>query len=139
MLQLIYVSAATRPFTTLQLRDLLSGARTNNTRLDVSGFLLHQQGWFLQVLEGEPAAVEGLFERIGFDPRHGRVLTLSRREVTERNFGDWSMGFIDAAAARAPLPGFRASFALTDLAGDGAATKSIVDGFRDGRWRQVLR
>ena len=63
---------------------------------------------------------------------------LVRRDVEQRNFGDWSMGFVDAAASRTPLPGFRANVALTDLAGDSAATLRIVDGFRDGRSRQVL-
>ena len=78
MLQLVYASAANVPFTAEALRELLARARTTNTGLDVSGVLLHVDGSFLQVLEGEHEVVEKLLERVGRDretlarprPRH---------------------------------------------------------------------
>jgi hypothetical protein len=137
MLQLIYVSEALAPFSAVALRELLVKAREKNTPLGVSGFLLHKQGSFLQVLEGDAPVVEALIGRIGKDPRHRHVLILLRSEIAERNFGDWSMGFADASG-HAPLPGFRANHALADLAGDAAAVRTIVKSFSDGRWRRLL-
>jgi Sensors of blue-light using FAD len=94
---LVYVSAATRPFTKPELVELLAKAREKNTRLGLTGMLLYKDGDFLQVLEGEEAAVRALFGTIGQDPRHGRVMTLIDAPIAERQFRDWSMGFRNLA------------------------------------------
>jgi Sensors of blue-light using FAD len=135
MLQLVYVSAAAVPFNDASLRTLLARARSKNAAVDVSGMLLHQAGTFMQVLEGEARVVETVFERISRDPRHKRVVLLMRRE-TERNFADWSMGFVDVQGTAERLPGFRAIGNLNGLAGDTVAIQSVIAAFRDGRWRQ---
>lgn len=93
MISLVYVSAATHSFTPAELETLLEKSRVNNTRDGVSGVLLYRDGDFLQVLEGPEEAVRRTYERISRDPRHGRVIVLDDSEITERNFGAWSMGF----------------------------------------------
>jgi hypothetical protein len=142
LIQLIYVSAALKPFTPAELRELLGQARAKNQRLDVTGMLLYHQGSFLQMLEGPAATVNALFETIGKDKRHDKVLMLFRREVEARNFGEWSMGFTDIAAQSSSLPGFRDYFkthsSFLDLQGDRETVGRIVDGFRDGQWRQFM-
>ncbi|MEO8700343.1 MAG: BLUF domain-containing protein [Kofleriaceae bacterium] len=137
MLQLIYASGATKPFTAESLRTLLVAARTNNTGAGVSGMLLHVDGAFLQVLEGEAAVVEALYTRIGKDPRHARVVRLLAREVPERNFADWSMGFFDASGRATEIAGYRPTAGFSDLIGDPKQLLRIVDQFRDGRWRSL--
>jgi Sensors of blue-light using FAD len=142
LIQLIYASAATKLFTPAELRELLRLARAKNQRLDVTGMLLYHQGSFLQVLEGPPAAVNLLLETIEKDKRHDKVLLLLRREIEVRNFAEWKMGFVDVAAQSQSLPGFRdylkshASF--LDLQGDHKAVERVLDGFRDGQWRQHM-
>ncbi|MES2308187.1 MAG: BLUF domain-containing protein [Verrucomicrobiota bacterium] len=42
-IQLVYVSAATKPFSLIELRELLSKARKNNTSVGVTGLLLYHQ------------------------------------------------------------------------------------------------
>ena len=137
MNQLVYASTASVPFSAEALRMLLTKARERNTALDVSGMLLHVNGSFLQVLEGEPAALATLFDRISADPRHAHVLTLLRREIEARNFPDWSMGFFDASKRASSLLGYRATAGFADLVGDTSNILRVVADFRDGRWRSL--
>jgi len=100
--ELIYGSVQTRPFTPVKLSDLLAFSRARNQNLDVTGVLLHQTGVFVQVLEGDEKVVAALYERISRDPRHKNVAVFRRGPIQARQFGSWSMGFIelDATALR---------------------------------------
>lgn len=142
LIKLVYVSAATRPFTQPALRELLSKARTFNSSVNISGLLLYHERSFFQILEGEEENVTPLFAHIGLDPRHDRVLLLSKQEVEERNFGAWSMGFIDVDPMAAKLPGFlkllEAKSSFLELQGDTKLVAKLIDGFQEGRWRQNI-
>ena len=137
VIQLIYSSVAATPFSPEALRALLVRARARNTTADVSGMLLHVDGAFLQVLEGSAPVIDALFHRIGADPRHKRVLLLLSRDLPERNFPDWSMGFFDASGRGAALPGYRQTTGFADLVGDTAQIVRVIADFRDGRWRSL--
>jgi hypothetical protein len=142
LIQLIYVSAAAKPFTAAELRELLARARAKNERLEVTGMLLYHQGSFLQVLEGPVANVDPLLATIAEDGRHNRFLLLLRREIEARNFGDWKMGFVEVAAQAQALPGFRDYFkshaSFLELQGDPKMVERVLDGFHDGQWRQYI-
>jgi hypothetical protein len=94
LVNLIYGSSATNPMTEQELVDLLIAARAKNTRLNVTGMLLYRGGNFLQVLEGERHVVEDLYQTIRRDPRHRQVEFFAARDIRERLFTDWSMGFV---------------------------------------------
>ena len=94
MIEVIYASAEVQPFTATALAELLAKARKNNHALGVSGMLLHHNGSFLQVLEGPEPIVDALFTKIGKDPRHARMMIVKRRSISQRAFGEWSMGFV---------------------------------------------
>jgi hypothetical protein len=100
--ELIYGSVQTRPFTPVKLSELLTLARAHNQALDVTGVLLHQNGVFIQVIEGEDKVVSALFDRISRDQRHKNVAVFRRGPIQARQFAGWSMGFVelDAAALR---------------------------------------
>jgi hypothetical protein len=105
--QLLYVSSATEPFSKPAILELLKTSRVSNERAQLTGLLLYRDGNFLQVLEGEEAAVEGLFEKISADRRHGGLLRLLKGEIAEREFPAWSMAFRDLEdEALALEPGF---------------------------------
>lgn len=93
LIQLIYASSAVELFSKQQLVDLLHEARIHNKSADITGMLLYRDGNFLQVLEGEPEAVDALYQKILKDRRHTNILTISRREINSRIFHDWEMGF----------------------------------------------
>lgn len=133
--QLVYVSAAVKPFSVAELTALLSKARSRNTPNQISGVLLHQSGSFLQVLEGESEAVDATYTRISKDLRHGKVTLLLRQTIAKRNFSDWSMGFVDVSGKADLLPGFRKGMAFSDLVGNREALMKVVGEFRAGRWR----
>lgn len=90
MLQLLYISSARRN-ALVDLDQLLEQARFNNAREEITGLLYTDGKRFLQALEGPKTAVEDTFLRIIADPRHHALVLLSRREITRREFGDWSM------------------------------------------------
>lgn len=93
MYHIIYLSKAAYSLPDAQLQDLLEQARQNNATQHISGMLLHGNGQFFQVLEGEKEVVEALYERIKQDPRHHNVTTFASKEVKERSFADWGMAF----------------------------------------------
>ena len=138
--RLAYASAATKPFTANELRDLLLKARTNNSNLGITGLLLYHKRSFFQILEGAEEDVTPLFGVIGRDPRHERVVLLSKTVEEERSFGAWSMGFVDVDQAASKLPGFMrlldAKASFLDLRGDSRLLARLIDGFQEGRWRQ---
>lgn len=141
-LQLVYASAAKHTFTEEELAELLRISRENNAKIDVTGILLFLEGSFLQVLEGDPEAVTELYEIINLDLRHGKVILLTKREIEERGFAEWSMGYVNATGQAARLEGLfdilagRRDFA--ELADQHEALTAILDGFIDGKWRRTI-
>ncbi|MBA4761425.1 BLUF domain-containing protein [Sphingomonas sp.] len=121
MLQIMYISSAAH-CAPIDVAQILTVSRRNNARDGVTGFLYADGRRFLQVLEGPAEAVERAFVRIGADPRHRAVVTLSRREIEAREFGEWAMahrmsgGDTDALMAQiaerleAASPNVRATF-----------------------------
>ncbi len=142
LIQITYASAALVPFSQDDLNELLKKARVKNQSLDVSGLLLYHDGSFLQFLEGEVDAVQELYDTIEADKRHGEVKLLMRREIDERNFGDWKMGYMRVDAAL-DEDGFvdvlrSVSTAAVGLEGDAKSVEKVIEAFKDGRWRQKV-
>lgn len=114
---LVYVSSAVVPFSPPELVELLAASRRKNDGLGISGMLLYKDGNLMQVLEGEEAAVQGLYARIARDPRHRGLLVLSQGALAARQFPDWSMSFRDLnTTAVRSLPGY-SEFMNTALTG----------------------
>ena len=106
LVQIIYTSNAVAPFSDRQLVDLLAKARTNNRSLHVSGMLVYDDGFFIQVLEGAEKDVDALFARIERDPGHCNVRLLLRQSLKEKEYDEWSMGFVDTADLNEQTPGY---------------------------------
>jgi hypothetical protein len=92
MRQLLYVSDTAPSLPDGTLDAILTASRTHNAPAGITGLLLHIEGGFLQVLEGEETAVRALYDKIARDPRHWNCQVLLDQEAP-RAFGDWSMGF----------------------------------------------
>lgn len=91
--QLIYVSTATRELDAPELDLILASSARNNPGWAITGMLLYSRGTFMQVLEGEAAAVDALMAILGKDPRHHHLLVLERCAIPARAFARWTMGF----------------------------------------------
>jgi len=113
--QLVYASHTTQKMGDEDLNSILESARRNNAKIGVTGMLLYIDQNFLQILEGEEAAVNNVYRQIASDPRHSAISVLARRSAPERLFEGWSMGFERVNKDTAPD-----AFAISKEAVDGA-------------------
>lgn len=114
MLQLIYISTAAPAMRDIEQSRILATSRRNNARDDISGLLFFNGRRFLQALEGPDAAVERAITRIKSDDRHSGIVTLSRRDVEVREFGDWAMASLGIGEAAAQVAIDRVDQLTTD-------------------------
>jgi hypothetical protein len=140
MLQVIYASAAIKPFSAAELKDLLAKARKHNSAHGITGLLLYHKGSFIQVLEGPPEEVAALLASIEKDKRHHEIRLLLRDEIEANEFEDWSMGFIDLSQSAKALEGFLNY--NTDVPAhliDKTLAKKALKSFQEGVWRQRVQ
>ena len=93
LIQLIYVSSAVELFTQQQLNNLLTLARDENKKHEITGLLLYKDGDFMQVIEGKETDIDQLFDNLIRDKTHSGVIRLLKEPIEQRNFSNWSMGF----------------------------------------------
>ncbi|NRF15159.1 BLUF domain-containing protein [Vibrio coralliilyticus] len=103
LVRLVYTSTITKGITDSDIQNILDVARKNNSLVDVTGLLLFNRNYFLQCLEGSRAQVNKIYHQILNDPRHENILLLDYSEVAEREFSDWSMGYIPEMNATMPV------------------------------------
>jgi len=138
----IYCSASTKANLSLEEIDaLLEECRRKNAADGITGMLLYQAGSFFQVLEGDRAVVEALFEKIAVDKRHARVTKLILESISERDFAAWTMGYSkNGLKGLAKIPGlndfFLGGYSFMKL-GEGRA-KKLLGAFKEGNWRLSL-
>ncbi len=104
--RLIYGSRVTPMFAPLpaaEIDRILAASVRNNAAVGVTGMLLHHRDVFVQVLEGDRAAVEAVYARVAGDPRHCDVRLVSAAPAAERLFGEWSMCAATLGPAEAHL------------------------------------
>jgi hypothetical protein len=92
--QLFYVSRAAEACHSVAIQDILQMARRNNRKLDITGCLLYSGRHFAQVLEGDERQVLPLARRIADDPRHTHLQVLMESRRADREYGEWSMGYL---------------------------------------------
>ncbi|MDP4003203.1 BLUF domain-containing protein [Methylobacterium sp. NEAU K] len=94
--QLVYYSRNTVPgdgrAMLTNMREILSASQRNNSRDGITGFLIFDKTWFVQILEGERAMVTGTYNRIARDPRHTAAAIINVSDVEARLFPNWTMG-----------------------------------------------
>ena len=94
IVRLIYASRLKKKLSHDAVEAIAAVSRRNNRKLGVTGALCSSPRGFLQILEGPPAAVNELYNRIVRDPRHADVTLLEYVKVPFREFENWSMAYI---------------------------------------------
>ncbi len=94
IVQLIYASTRSEDCTQTDLMNILRSSRKNNELNDISGILVCDNNYFLQLIEGGMEQVNKLFLRISKDNRHGDVIILGYEEVDARDYSKWKMGYV---------------------------------------------
>ncbi|TXD46497.1 BLUF domain-containing protein [Polaribacter sp. IC073] len=111
--RIAYTSKATIHFSKRTLLDLLHDSRAYNSLDNISGVLIHKDGYFLQIIEGELDDVNDLLARLVKDSRHIDFKIIDDRISDSRMFSDWAMGCADFDnSSLAMIPGIRTD--LTD-------------------------
>ena len=91
--QIVYVSSSRN----LDISDFVNSSlpiiQKRNAERNITGMLLFSEGTFLQVLEGNRADLDDIYEGIRKDGRHKQIINLLERETEQRSFPDWSMGW----------------------------------------------
>jgi len=95
MIQLIYVSSAARRITVDDIQSILLTSIHHNSKKNITGLLLYDQGTFCQALEGESEDVHALFSKILKDDRHTSIIKIFDDEIKTRDFSSWSMNCIN--------------------------------------------
>lgn len=91
MYQLIYQSEGRPGLLSEELFRIIEQSARNNPFADITGFLIYQNGRFLQLVEGPLQALEELLRVLQRDPRHHSLKVLAQREIFERSFPRWRM------------------------------------------------
>jgi hypothetical protein len=91
-----YTSLAALDLDERQLREIYDSARNLNGLDGISGLLIFNGTHFLQWIEGPPAAIDDLVERLRRDPRHDALEVRDERYSDERLFGHWAMELVQA-------------------------------------------
>jgi len=92
---LIYVSKAVEPMSKHALNTLLKQSKSFNHSMGITGHLLYQDGYFMQMLEGKRDVLFNLMDKVMKDPRHREVRIVIEGRARQRVFLDWSMALID--------------------------------------------
>ncbi len=93
MIRLCYASTALKDWQSEELLELLKSCRQDNSAKDITGILLYSKRTFFQVLEGDEEKIEQLFEKIKLDERHKDVTLLEKKDIIDREFSYWNMGY----------------------------------------------
>lgn len=80
--------------------NILQVSRSNNVRDRITGALVIDEQYFLQLLEGSRTCVAQCFMRIMQDDRHGDIRIISAGDIVQRQFMEWSMHMIETTQVK---------------------------------------
>jgi hypothetical protein len=127
LVRLLYSSRSSGSPDPKLLDDILAQSRRNNPSIGVTGLLCISGDTFIQVLEGGRDEVCDLYNAIVRDGRHTQVRLLVFEEITERRFGAWTMGQVQANRINpALLLKYYKRARLDPSENSGAATLSLL-------------
>lgn len=99
LVRMIYVSTITDRTNSGAVQKILTTAKKNNDKHDLTGLLVFNSKYYLQVIEGGRVAVSALLGNLFSDDRHCEMVVLGVEQVDQRAFPNWSMEFIAASRA----------------------------------------
>ena len=128
LVRCLYASRAAVPLVAPVVDSILEQSRKNNPRQGITGMLCFFDDIFVQVLEGGRDEVCELFNAIVRDDRHLNVRILTYEEISERRFGNWTMGQVNIAKVNpALLLKYSEKALLNPFSCSGHATMALLD------------
>ena len=142
MIQVSYVSRSKGPMPAEDLLALLHECRSKNRQREVTGMLpvAYDDN---RKLFGVEAVIDELREKISSDDRHAEIQMLNRKEIGEREYSEWSMGFEEVSDdSLKDVEGLRdfgaVDFTFEKLSGNAEVVESLLQHYRDPHWDQVI-
>lgn len=74
-------------------QDIVRVSQRNNPDLALTGLLMRDHAWWVQLLEGPALHVDFLLDAVETDARGGPVEILMDRTQPERMLGQWTMAY----------------------------------------------
>ncbi len=96
---LVYISIASETLAYSDLKHILESSEKHNAINEITGLLIYQDVYFIQLLEGNETKVVETMSRIIKDRRHNHLQVILESKSNQRIFSDWSMAFCDADTA----------------------------------------
>ena len=101
---LLYISQTTPLFSEdTDLIRIVRSSMKNNKELEVTGMLVKNGNFFIQLLEGKERAVMKIYNEIAHDRRHSNIKSLMTFQNTTRIFPEWYMGLVDNKVHDVPI------------------------------------
>ena len=98
--RLLYVSDLSPGTRATEVSRIVSSSRRRNVGDAITGLLIFDGDRFCQYVEGPPAAVAALSDRLDRDVRHTRMEVLAAGPFPgPRRFSDWRLGYVDVVDA----------------------------------------
>jgi hypothetical protein len=89
--RVVYTSRVARQVRFADAEAIAGAAAIRNARDGLTGLLVYTPSHFIQVLEGDPAALRSTLARIEKDVRHSDLRIVDDDEVESREFAAWAM------------------------------------------------
>ncbi|GAA5484705.1 BLUF domain-containing protein [Haloferula sargassicola] len=90
---LAYASRPSRVLQGPEMQSLERQSAINNKVLKITGLLIWDDEWIVQILEGEEEEVRRLLEKIEADDRHRDLRVFAENFTPARRLGEWNMVF----------------------------------------------
>ncbi len=142
---LVYRSRSTNQLKKDKVVAMSKHFAVRNRDRDITGMLVFDGQYFMQILEGPRQKVTALYELIKTDPRHEEVVTVLDEPIYRRTFDEWGLGFIvikddggkQIISSDLTFDNQLYKLGLDNLKRvDETRASMIIDAFAKGRWRE---
>ncbi|MBF0210426.1 MAG: EAL domain-containing protein [Desulfamplus sp.] len=126
----IYISRASESISQEEINKILKASRKNNSERSITGFLIYNNGYFMQLIEGRREVIEAVLGKVIDDPRHRDVNIILRTFNERRLFTDWTMGFWNMKEAGSQIDFStwqKHTFSLLDISNDAKLCYSLFE------------
>ncbi len=93
LMSMTYASRANPNVSAKDFNEILKQAQINNAANGITGMLTFNKDYFLQTVEGPRAQINRLLHGLIADERHYDLQVIETRELTHREWSQWSMNY----------------------------------------------
>lgn len=94
LVRLTYLSAYNPNNASIELARILEQSRRNNEHDGITGALVMNESYFLQVIEGSRPIINALLQKLVQDERHFSLNIVEYQEIEQRYWSKWSMQYL---------------------------------------------